>query len=434
MIRRKIHLVGWIWTLAVLGLASGNLMAVSEEAGAGPDLADLIQEALDQNPRLRAAEIEWRAAQEKIPQAKALPDPMLSFGHFFRSIETRLGPQRNKLSLSQKFPFFGKLSLRGRIAAEQASVLESQLAQIRQDVTLQVKEAFYSLNWFDEAIRVAESEKAVLERLAEVARNRYETGSAAQQDALKAQLEITRLTDRILTLRQGRRASLSQLNALLSRPAASDLGEVRAVPSVPFEIGLERLQAWAADARPELSKLNRVIQSQSLRLDLAKKNYWPDLNVMVDYFEIGSGTATVPESGRNAWMASIGINIPLWRGKLRAAEAEAAMRLEASEDVLTDLKNDTAARVHELYFEIKTYQEQSRLYELTLIPQAEQALKASEIGYIAGKTGFLSILDAERMLLQLRTALARLQADKAKSLARLERIIGREINGEEEGS
>jgi outer membrane protein TolC len=212
------------------------------------------------------------------------------------------------------------------------------------------------------------------------------------------------------------------------------MGEIGAVPPILLEIGLERLQAWADEARPELNKMNRIIQSHSLRLDLTKKNRWPDLNVMVDYFEIGSGSATVPESGRNAWMASIGINIPLWRGKLRAAEAEAAMRLEASEDVLADLKNDTAAKVHELYFEIKTYEEQSRLYELTLIPQAEQALKASEIGYIAGKTDFLSILDAERMLLQLRTALAKLQSDQAKSLARLERVVGREIRGQEEGS
>jgi outer membrane protein TolC len=423
-----------LWLALILGPGGGHYLSGSEDAGPGPNLADLIQEALRQNPRLHAAEMEWRAAQEKIPQAKALPDPMLSFGHFFSSLETRLGPQRNKLSLSQKLPFFGKLSLQGRIAAEQAAVLESQLAQIRLDITLLVEEAFYSLAWFDEAIRVAQSEKMVLERLAEVARYRYETGSAAQQDALKAQLEITKLADRILTLRQGRRSSVAKLNALLSRPAQSDMGEIGAVPPILLEIGLERLQAWADEARPELNKMNRIIQSHSLRLDLTKKNRWPDLNVMVDYFEIGSGSATVPESGRNAWMASIGINIPLWRGRLRAAEAEAAMRLEASEDVLADLKNDTAARVHELYFEIKTYEEQSRLYELTLIPQAEQALKASEIGYIAGKTDFLSILDAERMLLQLRTALAKLQSDQAKSLARLERVVGREIRGQEEGS
>ncbi len=432
MIRRTNHLGILVGLTLILGLGGGHRLCGSQETGPGPDLADLIQEAFLQNPRLRAAEIEWRAAQEKIPQAKALPDPMLTFGHFFRSIETRLGPQRNKLSLGQKFPFFGKLSLQGRIAAEQAAVLESQLAQIRQDIALQVKEAYYSLTWFDEAIRVAQSEREVLERLAEVSRTRYETGSAAQQDALKAQLEITKLADRIMTLRQGRRSSVSQLNALLSRPAGSGLGEVRIHPSIPFEIDLERLQAWAEEARPELSKMSRVIQSHSLGLDLAKKNYWPDLNVMLDYFEIGSGMATVPESGRNAWMASIGINIPLWRGKLRAAEAEAAMRLEASEDVLADLKNDTAARVHELYFEIKTYEEQSRLYKLTLIPQAEQALKASEIGYLAGKSDFLSILDAERMLLQLRTALAKLRADKARSLARLERVVGREIYGGEE--
>ena len=162
-------------------------------------------------------------------------------------------------------------------------------------------------------------------------------------------------------------------------------------------------------------------------MELAKKNYWPDLNVMVDYFDIGSGSTTHPEDGRNAWMASVGINIPLWRGKLRAAEAEAAIRLKASQDLRQDLHNNTSARIHELFTEVKMYEEQALLYEHSLIPQAEQALRSAEVAYIAGKTDFLSILDGERMLIQLKTAFAKLTADRGKSLARLERVVGNEI-------
>jgi outer membrane protein TolC len=148
---------------------------------------------------------------------------------------------------------------------------------------------------------------------------------------------------------------------------------------------------------------------------------------MVDYFDIGGGSTTHPEDGRNAWMASVGINIPLWRGKLRAAESEAAIRLKASQDLRQDLQNDTSARIHELFAEVKMYEEQARLYEHSLIPQAEQALRSAEIAYIAGKTDFLSILDGERMLIQLKTAFAKLTADRGKSLARLERVVGSEI-------
>lgn len=414
--------------LALTLWTGGGLLWARDGAQIGPVvLEDLLEEALSVNPRITAAENEWRAAMEMIPQARSMPDPMLSYGHFFSSIETRLGPQRNKLSLSQKLPFFGKLSLKEKIAGEQAFVLEEQFQQARLEVILKVKEAYYSLYWIDEAVAIAESEKDVLRRLAEAARKKYASGTAAQQDALKAQLEISKLTDRLLILGQGRRSAISQLNALLNRPPGTDLGPVRQAALPALTSDPDSLLARAREARPELRRADRIIQKNNFHVELAKKNYWPDLNVMVDYFDIGGGSTTHPEDGRNAWMASVGINIPLWRGKLRAAESEAAIRLKASQDLRQDLQNDTSARIHELFAEVKMYEEQARLYEHSLIPQAEQALRSAEIAYIAGKTDFLSILDGERMLIQLKTAFAKLTADRGKSLARLERVVGSEI-------
>jgi len=347
----------------------GTLLAGDEIEQQSVVLEDLIEEVLSVNPRVMAAENEWRAAMEAIPQAKAMPDPMLSYGHFFSSIETRLGPQRNKLSLSQRFPFFGKLSLKERIAGEQAFVLEEQFQQARLEVVLQVKEAYYSLYWIDEALDIAEKEKDVLRRLAAVARKKYAAGTAAQQDALKAQLEISQLSDRLLTLGQGRRSAAAKLSALLNRPPDSDLGPVREAELPALNSDPESLLARAQQGRPELRKADRVIQKNDFYLELAKKNYWPDFNVMVDYFDIGGGSTAHPEDGRNAWMASVGINIPLWRGKLRAAEAEAAIRLKASQDLRRDLQNYTSARIHELFTEVKMYEEQTKLYEFSLIPQ-----------------------------------------------------------------
>jgi cobalt-zinc-cadmium efflux system outer membrane protein len=419
--------------LLALSVCSGGgpLWARAERETGGIGLKDLIEEALSLNPRVQAAESEWLAAREQIPQAKAMPDPMLSYGHFFSSIETRLGPQRNKLSLSQRLPFFGKLSLKEKIAGEQAFVLQEQFLQARLEVILNVKEAYYSLSWIDAAVAIVESEKDVLRRLAATARKKYAAGTAAQQDALKAQLEISKLTDRLLILGQGRRSAVSQLNALLNRPSSANLGPVRleALPALTSDP--DSLLTRAQEARPELRRADRIIQKHNLNVELAKKNYWPDLNVMVDYFDIGGGSTTHPEDGRNAWMASVGINIPLWRGKLRAAESEAAIRLKASQDRRQDLHNDTSARIHELFTEVKMYEEQARLYEGSLIPQAEQALRSAEIAYVAGQADFLSILDAERMLIQLKTAYAKLSADRGKSLARLERVVGSAIPEEE---
>jgi len=82
------------------------------------------------------------------------------------------------------------------------------------------------------------------------------------------------------------------------------------------------------------------------------------------------------------------------------------------------------AAINELYLEIKTLEEQIELYEHTLLPQAEQSVKASEIGYVAGKVDFLNLLDGERTILQLKTGYQKLLIDREKSRARLERIVG----------
>jgi outer membrane protein TolC len=390
-------------------------------------LSELIEEALSQNPQIKAARKEWEASLQVIPQAKSLPDPMLNYSYFGQSVETRLGPQKNKFSLSQKFPFFGKLSIRGKIARKGASVLEEQYMAVKLNIVLKVKNTFFSLFWLDRAIRIAQEEKEVLERLTKIAEKKYETGEANQQDVLKAQLEISKVLDKILILNQRKRAITAELNALLNRRPDSFVGEVEEfeVPELRFE--LEKLYEWAREMRPELRKAQHFIEKNEESLKLAKKNYFPDFRLMFDYIDIGGGTTTNIKDGRNSWMASVGINIPIWRKRLHAAEAEAATKLKASQDSYKNVQNETLSRVNELFFEVETVSEQVNLYKYSLLPLAEQSLKASEVGYLTGKVDFLNLLDAERMVLLIRIGYFKTIADLGKSLAQLERVIGKDL-------
>jgi cobalt-zinc-cadmium efflux system outer membrane protein len=390
-------------------------------------LVELIREALDRNPQLQATRDAWQASLKAIPQAKSLPDPMLSYSYFGQSIETRLGPQRNKISLSQKLPFFGKLSLKGKIAESTASVFQEHYKAVEAEIVLKVKTAYFSLYWFDKALDINKEEKEVLKRLAKIAEKKYETGDASQQDVLKAQLEISKVTDKILQLEQGRRSVVAQLNALLSRPQDIPLGDTEEISLSEFEINLDELYETARKERPEMKEARYHIERSEINLKLTKKNYFPDLQIMFDYIDIGEGTTSHPDDGRNAWMGSIGINVPLWRQKLRAAEAEAAIRLKATRENYENVENETLSRVNELFFEVKTAQDQVKLYKYSLLPQAEQAMKASEVGYLAGKVDFLSLLDSERMILQLKIGYFKAATDFEKSLAGLERILGKEL-------
>lgn len=390
-------------------------------------LHSAIDLALKSNPRIRAAELVWRSQLETIPQERALPDPQLSFALFGQSIETRLGPQISRFSLSQKFPFFGKLKTKEKIAESHASALQEQFIKMKEDVVLQVKEAFFTLSWYTESIRITRQEKEVLETLARTAVKHYETGRGSQQDILKVQLEISRSINKLLQLKQGKNAATAKLNSLLNLSPENKLDPVLFGQSPPLDVGLPELYIWAEKERPELKIAERVMQKNEIQLTLAKKNYYPDFNLKFDYIMIGGGSTLHTRDGQNAWIGSIGINIPLWRKKLHAGKAQAQVRLNASRANYHSIRNNTKAMINELYLEIKTLEEQAGLFRKTLLPQAEQSVKASEIGYIAGKVDFLNVLDSERTILQLKTGYQKLITDREKSIARLERIVGRAL-------
>lgn len=420
-----------ICSFLMVGVFFSTFPLFSQEVPGGKTaLPELIEEALNQNPQIKAARSEWKASIKVIPQAKSLPDPMLSYAYFGQSVETRLGPQKNKFSLSQKFPFFGKLSLKGEISKSAASLFEEQYNVVKADIVLSVKKAYFSLFWFDNALKITHEEKEVLQRLAKITQRKYETGKGNQQDVLKAHLEISRVTDKILLLKQGRKGISAGLNSLLNRPPDSFLGKIEEFKTPELKVELKDLYAWAREFRPELRKARYLIEKNEKSLKLTKKNYFPDFKIMFDYIDIGAGTTTNAEDGRNSWMASIGINIPIWRGKLRASEAEAAIKIKASQEGYKNIENKTLSRVNELFFEVKTASEQVSLYKYSLIPQAEQSLKASEIGYLAGKVDFLNLLDSERMLLLIKTGYFKSVADLGKSLAHLERIVGKNLVGD----
>jgi len=424
--RKKMRKKITVFSLIMVFICS--ITAISQETDSRKAvLSELIQEALTENPQIKAAEQEWQAALKKIPQVKSLPDPMLSYSYFGQSVETRLGPQRNKISISQMFPFFGKLSIKGDVANSQAWIIEAQYRAVKADVMLKVKQAFFSLYWFDKALKISQEEKEVLQRLAGVAQKKYETGQATQQDVLKAQLEISKVLDKILSLKQGRKAVAAEMNALLNRSAETSVEIVDEVEAPGIQFELAELYEWAKESRPELIKVQHLIAKNEKSLKLAKKNYLPDFRLMFDYIDIGSGTTASPDDGRNAWMGSIGINIPIWRKRLRAAEAEEATKLGASEDLYRNIENETFSRVNELFFEAKTVEEQIKLYQYSLLPQAEQSFKASEMGYLSGKVDFLNLLESERMILMIKTGYHKAISDLNKSLARLERIVGKEL-------
>jgi outer membrane protein TolC len=393
-------------------------------------LAAYVEQAIDKDPVVEASFARYRAALQKIPQATALPDPMLNVTPFARSPETRVGPQNFGVSLSQKLPWFGKLSEKGKVALKEADYQARLHEAAKADVVRQVKLAYHDLAYVDRAIEITREEIDVLGHFEKLATARYSQGVGLQQGVVKLQAEITRLWNRMEQLRARRVDAEAALNTLMDRPPGEPLP--RAVPPERPRVVLdnELLAGKAREASPEMRAAFERIEQQEKRVHAAKKEYWPDVTLGVGYVNVTGRNDPAgrqfppPDNGKDVWSFSVGVNLPIGRRQRDAAVLEASEAMIASKQGYRQRRNSVEAAIRSLTFRLRTIKDQTRLFEGTLLPQAEQALRASEAAYSTGAVSVLDLLDSERMLLEVKLGLAGFEADYMKTLAELERAIG----------
>jgi outer membrane protein TolC len=146
--------------------------------------------------------------------------------------------------------------------------------------------------------------------------------------------------------------------------------------------------------------------------------------LQANYIDISKGVSSVPDAGKNAWSIMFGVNLPIWFGKQKAAVREAEEVISSNKLMYEDLENRIRAEIRDIYYQIEIIGQTLDLYEQGLISQAESSLESATASYRTGTLDFLSLLDAERMLLNLKLGYTRETSNYQKQLAALERSVG----------
>lgn len=405
-------------------------LATSEFYAPEDALRAYVGEALESNPAIQETLGRYRASLERIDQVDTLPDPVFSFGQAIRSVETRVGPQINTFSFSQRFPWFGKLDLNGQVVMQDALAMHQMVRARQREVIARTKRAYYELAYVDAALAITREEQSLLEHYETLAEARYASGQGLQQAVIKLQAEITRIVNRLEILTQQRRSVEAKLNTLMHRAPEGALPAVPR-PSIPeVDIDLEELYALGLENRQELKATEERILKSEKAIELAEKNGWPDFFLGVGFVNVGvrsdpAGMAMPPpDDGKNALSFSAGITLPIYRDKYDAAVREASETLLAERSQYANVRNEMEFSIRDEVVRAETLREQIRLFERVLIPQSEEALGSTEAAYETGQVGVLDLLDSERMLLDVRLVHARYHADLLIALANLERAIG----------
>jgi cobalt-zinc-cadmium efflux system outer membrane protein len=411
-----------------VGDVSGAPREENISLGENPMLSDYLRYAALNNAGLKAAFEQWKMAVEQVPQAKSLPDPKFTYGYFIEEVETRVGPQRNKLEIMQTFPWFGKIEARTDAAAATAKAARQRYEAAKLKLFFEVKDAYYEYVYLSGAVKIAQENLELIKHFEQVARTKYMAAAIGHPDVIRAQVELARLEDHVKTLEELRTPIVARLNASLNRRSLEMLPWPQKQMFQAAEVSREKVIELLIAQNPELKALDFEREAAASRVELAKKKFWPDVDVGLGWIDTGSAmNPGTPDSGKDPIILMFTMNLPIWRESYKAAELQAKADALRTSQHKTEMENTIVARAERALYDFEDSNRKTKLYGDVLVPKAEELLRASETAYQAGTVDFLSLINAQQKLLEFQLRYERAVADNQQGLARLEMLVGSEL-------
>jgi len=379
-------------------------------------LDDYFKIAAENNPGLKAAYNEYEASLQKVPQVSTLPDPVFSFGYFVSSVETRVGPQQAKLSLTQMFPWFGTLKAQGNAAALMAEAKFQSFIDARNKLHLQVASAYYPLYELKDWIRIEEENINILESYKTIADQKFRNGTGTMVDVLRVDIMLKDAQTNLDILRDKEKPLLTTFNKLLNRPA-NDMVQISASLK-PETIADNYRRDSLIVSNPKLRALDLKLQAGKATEVAAGKQGLPKLGVGIDYVMVGERTdISLPDNGKDVWMPMVSVSIPIFRRKYKASVKEAQLMQESYNNQKQEVANTLISEYEMVWFQVQQQLQLLSLYEQQ-IQTTQQSLNLLFTSYGNSGKEFEEVLRMQQQLLKYlkmkSTALTKYQVAVAK--------------------
>jgi cobalt-zinc-cadmium efflux system outer membrane protein len=394
-------------------------------------LAEVLQEAEQNNPQIQAARQGWKAAQQVPTQVSTLPDPQFQlqqvnvgsprpFAGYTNSDFAYVG-----LGVSQDLPYPGKLRLKGEIAKRDADVSQQQLESVRRSVLTGVKAAYFQLAYLSKTLGILEGDGELLEQAEKAADARYRSGMGNQQDLLRAHLEQTKLLREITMHHLEVAKAQAQLKELLNRSQSSPDLEPADLSETALPYTYDELLAATTVQNPEIAGAEKMLEKHKLQVDLAHKDFYPDFNLQYEW------QRTDPTQFRAYYMFSVGVRVPIYRGRKQRPElAQAEAELNRSHSELEVQSQQAASELKVQYETTQKTAELLKIYKEGLLPQARAGFQAGIAAYQNNRQDFQSLLSSFLDVLHLDEEYWQNTAERETALARLEQLTGMSLHDE----
>ncbi|WP_339724784.1 TolC family protein [Maribacter stanieri] len=361
-------------------------------------LEDYFKIASDNNPDLLSQYKEFEAALEKVPQVSTLPDPSISFGYFISPVETRVGPQNARFSLTQMFPWFGTLKAQGNVATLMAEAKYQSFLDAKNKLYFEISTAYFPLYELREWMKIEEGNIAILESYKAISNSKFKNGNGALVDVLRVDIMLKEAVTNLGILNKKEMPLLASFNKLLNR---NEIEPVIIADTIEIDLlSLDNAKDSLVVDHPLLNSLELKIKASEASEYAAIKQGLPRFGLGLDYVMVGERTdMALPDNGKDALMPMVTVSLPIFRGKYKAAVKEAQLMQESYSLQKTETTNSLNSNYEMALFDIRQQTDLISLFDQQ-ISESEQVLNLLFTSYGNSGKDFEEVLRMQQQLLK----------------------------------
>lgn len=398
------------------------LPVYSHAANGELNLDELVAEALNKSPEILASQARATAAGYRPQQAKSLPDPMFMFGYQNEGFKKlNIGESEDAMgmfSVSQMFPFPGKLRLKGEMAAKDAESQTEMSNAVKLRVIAQIKTLFNELFLAHKTLDILKQRSDLYSNIEDAAQTRYASGTGMQQEVIMAQTEKYMILEKEEMQRQRIEALQGMLNTAVGRPVSAMLPRpLQPAPSF-FSGSLQDLVTKAYDYSPEVRSKKRMIEGAEAKIKMARREYFPDFTLGASYFPRTKGM-------EDMWNLTVTFNLPIfYMTKQRQAVYEAQADLSEAMQELSATKLMISSNIRDSLSMVDAADRLMRLYTEGLIPKTNQDVQLAFSSYVTGRIDTLTVISRIKNLLDYEVLYWNQFAEREKAIAKIHALTG----------
>lgn len=384
-------------------------------------LNDYLQIASKNNPEIMASYVEFEAALQKSPQVSSLPDPSLTVSAFGRMIETRVGAQEARFSLMQMFPWFGTLSAKKSAANLMAEAMFQKYLDSKNEVFLNLKEAYASLYELHQMIRLEEENLLILDNYRALALSKFKNGKGSMVDVVRNDIKINESKTNIQLLKEQIEPSQISFNSLLNVELETVINIADSLEIHGSDLNVKPDSLFVTN--PKLIGLDKKMAAFEMQKTIAKKEGNPMIGLGVDYSIISKRDVPGLEmNGQDAIMPMLSVTVPIFRKKYRANQKEADYMFQATSFEKQAMKNKLMASYSMAKYNFEKAKKLKSLYNIQT-ESTQQAIKLLVAAYSNSGTNFEEILRMNQDLLMLQTATVSANKDQFSAQAKIDYLL-----------